>query len=424
MPNNDVVLTGIGVLSPIGNDLPSYWSALLEGRSGIGLLDSVPTAYDDLRRMGGEVGDFRAKDFVKPRKNLKVMTRDIQLGFVAAALACQNASLRTEGEVRDVAPDRLGVTFGADLIGAEIDALLDAFKAGIKDGKFDYSTWGTGIEKIFPLWMLKHLPNMPACHIGIALDARGPSNTVMVCRGSCLASIFEGVRSIQRGIADVMVCGAVGNRINPDFLARGKSYDLAPTDCDPASVPRPFDANRCGTVLSEGAGAYVLESRRFAEARGAKIRATIKGFAATSEATLHGQRPSGEGIRRAIRISLENAGLSASDVGHVNADGMGTIDDDRIEAAAIHAELGDVPVTAPKGSFGDSGAGAGAVELAASLLALENRRIPPTAHCDRVAPDCPIHVVRGTAIESTKPVAIKLNQARMGRSYAMVIQGE
>lgn len=417
----EVVLTGIGLLSPIGNDPESYWNALCEGKSGIKELESLRSPSVTRTPIGGEVGDFKAKDFIKPRKNIKVMTRDIQLGFVAAALASQDAGLVTEGPTRTVEPDRFGVVFGADLIGAEIDSLLDAYKAGIQGDTYDFSTWGTAMERIFPLWMLKHLPNMPACHISIGQDARGPSNTVMVCRGSCIASIAEGVRAIQRGLVDVMICGSVGNRINPDFLARAKTYGMPPADREPSTLPRPFDAERCGTPLAEGAGAYILESRAFAEARGANIRARIRGFASTTEAVLHNQPLTGDAIQRAIWNALKMAGMEAGDIGHVNADGLGTVEDDRVEAAAIEATLGDVPVTAPKGSLGDSGAGAGAVEWAASVLALEKGLVPPTCNHGKAATDCRINVVHGKPVASPKPTALKLNQTRMGRSYALII---
>lgn len=425
---SEVVITGVGVLTPIGNDLDTYWRALVEKVSGVRRVTSFATS-EEKRSLVGEVADFAAKNYIKPRKNIKVMSRDIQLGFVAAALAGSQAELVSEGESRTTDPDRIGVVFGSDLIGAEIDALLDAFKAGITSdiagvGKHDFSTWGEqAMRNIFPLWMLKHLPNMPACHISIATDARGPSNTVTVCRGSVLASIFEGVRSIERGAADVMICGSVGNRVNPDFLARGRSYMLAPQNiADPSSVPRPFDAERPGCILAEGAGAYILERREFAEARGAKILAKIRGFAATTEGTMHGQQATGEAIRRAIRLSLAQSKITPSDLAHVNADGMGTVHDDQIEAAAIHAELGDVPVFAPKGNFGDAGAGAGAIELAASILSLAHNLIPPVRNCDKIAADCPINVVCGAPRESKKYFALKMNQTCMGRSFALVLE--
>lgn len=420
----EVVLTGLGVLSPVGNDKESFWNALLEGQSGIGFLD-IPTSDDSLRPMGGQVGDIHAKNYVKPRKNIKVMSRDIQLAFVAASKACEDAGMVTEGDARTVDPDRIGVVFGSDLIGAEVDLQLDAYRKGIQDGKYDFSRWGTdAMREIFPLWMLKFLPNMPACHISIAHDARGPSNSLTLSRGSSLAAIIEAVCDIARGAADVMIAGGCGNQVNQDFQTRINSYFPASRREDPSTLPRPFDADRCGCVLSEGAGAFVLESREFAEARGAKIYATVRGYAETNDPHLHESRPTGEGIRRSIRLALERSGLKPDEVGFVNADGIGAEHDDRVEAEAIRAELGEVPVSANKGNFGDIGSGTGAVELAASVLSLQNGTIPPTRNHDKTAKDCPINVVHGRPAPLAKTTVLKLNQTRMGRSFAFVLERE
>ncbi len=422
MTKNEVVFTGLGVLSPIGNDKESFRRALLEGRSGIGFLN-IDTESDALRPMGGEVGDFGAKDYVKPRKNIKVMSRDIQLAFVSACHAVQDAGLVTEGDGRIVDPERLGVVFGSDLIGAEIDMLLDAYRAGIQeDGKYDFPRWGIdAMSKIFPLWMLKFLPNMPACQICIGHDARGPSNSVTLCRASSLAAVFEAARNIERGAADVMIAGGCGNRINQDFQTRVNAYFPAARRDDPTTLPRPFDAGRCGSVLSEGAGAFVLESREFAEARGARIYGAIRGFAETNEPSLYQSRPTGEAIRRSIRQALSRSGLEPEQVGFVNADGIGVEVDDRIEAEAIRDTLGGVPVVSNKGNFGDVGSGAGALELASVLLSLQDGRIPPTRNHDKTADDCPITVVHGAPATFSSPVALKLNQTRMGRSFALVV---
>lgn len=418
----EVVLTGLGVLSPIGNDKDTFWNALLNRQSGISFLN-IETEDDRLRPMGGEVGDIEAKKYVQPRKNIKVMSRDIQLAFVSACHACQDAGLETQGDNRSVAPDRMGVVFGSDLIGTEVDLLLDTYRKGIKNGQYDFSRWGIdAMSEIGPLWMLKFLPNMPACHISIAHDARGPSNSLTLCRGSSLAAVIEAVGDIARGAADVMIAGGCGNRINQDFLTRKNSYFVAPRQDDPTRVPRPFDADRCGSVLSEGSAAFVLESREFAEARGAKIYATIRGYAEANEPHLHASRPQGEAIRRSIRQTLKRADRKPEDIGFVNADGTGADHDDRIEAEAIHAELGDVPVSANKGNLGDIGSGAGAVELAASILSLENKLIPPTRNHDKTAQDCPINVVQGSAQKLEKPSFIKMNQTRMGRAFSILIE--
>ena len=421
MQKREVVLTGLGLLTPVGIDKDTFWNAILNGESGVGFLN-IETTDESLRPMGSEVPDFHAKDYVKPRKNIKVMSRDIQLAFVSACLACRDAGLVTEGDHRSVAPDRFGVVFGSDLIGAEVDMLLGAFRAGIVEGQYNFSKWGTdAMREVFPLWMLKFLPNMPACQISIGLDAQGPGNSITLCRGSSLAAIIEAVRVIERGDADVMIGGGCGNRVNQDFQTRIKSYDAAPRRDDPASVPRPFDADRCGIVLGEGSGAFVLESREFAEARGATIYATIKGFAQTNEPTLHGLNPTGSAIRQSIQKALQHADMKPSDIGLVNPDGLGTKQDDRIEAEAIRATLGDVPVSATKGNFGDLGSGTGAVELAAAVLAMQTGTIPPTRNHEKTAADCPINVVHGKPMSSELPAILKMNQTRMGRAFAIIL---
>jgi 3-oxoacyl-[acyl-carrier-protein] synthase II len=372
--------------------------------------------------MGSEVPEFHAKDYVKPRKNIKIMSRDIQMAFVSACLACQDAGLVTEGDNRNADPDRVGVIFGSDLIGAEVDMLLGAFRAGIADGRYDFSRWGNdAIKEIFPLWMLKFLPNMPACQISIGLDARGPSNSITLCRCSSLAAIIEATRTIERGDADVMIGGGCGTRVNQDFQTRTKSHLTAPRREDPASLPRPFDADRCGSVMGEGSGAFVLESKEFAEARGATIYATVKGFAQVNEPVLHNTRPTGAAIRRSIQLALQRANLKPSDIGLVNPEGLGAEHDDRIEAEAIRAMLGDVSVSATKGNFGDLGSGTGAVELAAAVLAMQTGTIPPTRNHEKTAADCPINVIHGQPISSKSSAILKMNQTRMGRAFSIVL---
>ena len=427
MRKREVVLTGLGILTPVGIDKDTFWNALLNGESGVGFLN-IETADESIRPMGSTVPEFHAKDYVKPRKNIKIMSRDIQLAFVSACLACQDARIITEEEGRNVDPERFGVVFGSDLIGAEIDMLLGAFRAGITaDGQYDFSRWGTdAMKEVFPLWMLKFLPNMPACQISIGLDAQGPSNSITLCRGSSLSAIIEAVRTIECGWADVMIAGGCGNRVNQDFQTRAKSHFVAPRRDDPTSLPRPFDADRPGSVLGEGSGAFVLESREFAEARGAKIYATVKGFAQVSEATPYNSLPTGSSIQRGIRMALQRADVKPSDIGFVNPDGLGTQHEDRIEAEAIRATLGDVPVSATKGNFGDLGSAAGAVELAATLLAMQTGTIPPTRNHEKPAADCPINVVHGQPLSLNSSAlnslaVLKMNQTRLGRSFAVVL---
>ena len=421
MINKEIVITGMGVLSPLGNDLDTYWQALCEGRSGVSVVETFESGHAPL--FGSVVPDIRSKDFVKPRKNIKNMSRDIQLGYIASLHAMENAGLAVNCESPTIDPNRLGIVFGSDLIGLELDELLDAFKTCKIDDRIEFSLWGSeALPKIFPLWMLKYLPNLVAGQLAIAIDARGPNNTVTLRRSSSLSAITEAVRTIERGQADVMVCGGVGNRVNPVFLARGRTYNLAPTTGDPASQPRPYDANRQGTILGEGSGSLVIEARTTAEARGAKPFARIIGFAQAFEPAMYQKPITGRSIRQAIRQAMRDADCSPDELSHVNADGMGSVWEDRVEAEAIRDELGNVPVTAPKGHFGDLGGGSGAIELIASVIALHNGLIPPTRNYEKPDKNCPIHVVHGSPQPTSKSRVLTLNNSRAGRSNAMVIE--
>ena len=421
MITKEIVITGMGVLSPIGNDLETFWQSLCEGRSGVTVVETFDSGR--LPMFGSVVPDIRAKDFVKPRKNIKNMSRDIQLGYIASLHAIEHAGLMVNCESPTIDPDRLGIVFGSDLIALELDELVDAFKTCKIADQIDFSLWGTdALPKIFPLWMLKYLPNLVAGQLAIAIDARGPNNTVTLRRSSSLSAITEAVRTIERGQADVMICGGVGNRINPIFLARSRTHNLVSMFGSPTDQPRPYDANRQGTVLGEGAGSLVIEARTTADARGAKPLARIIGFAQAFEPAMYHKPITGQSVRKAIRQALRDADCTPKDLSHVNADGMGAVWEDRVEAEAIRDELGDVLVTAPKGHFGDLGGGSGAVELIASLIGLQKELIPPTRNYEIPDASCPIHVVHGEPLPCSKTRVLTLNHSRTGRSNAMVIE--
>ncbi len=417
----EVVVTGLGVLSPLAVDREEYWTALYEGRSGINYLETLSTVLPN-RPIGGEVPDFRPKDFVRPKKNIKVMSKDIQMAFVSVILAARHAGLSFEENDRTVDPERVGAIFGCDLIGTELEELIDAIKVGIVDGKYDFSKWGpASMEKIMPLWMMKYLPNMPATHICISLDARGPSNSTTMERGSCLAALIEAAHIVERGDADVMICGSCGNKVNPTILSRAGSYDADPFAIESLHGPRPFDAKRSKTVLSQGAGAFILESKDFALARGAKPLAHILSTARTIT-PVKWQGTQKDSIVRALHLLLKDGNRTASDIDHLNADGIGTVRDDAIEAEAIHEVLGNVPVFAAKGHIGNMGSGCGAVELAASLLSLEKGMVPATKNCDIIADDCPVNVIHKEPKPVEKPAFIKINQTNFGRCFGVMME--
>jgi 3-oxoacyl-[acyl-carrier-protein] synthase II len=262
---------------------------------------------------------------------------------------------------------------------------------------------------------------MPACHIGIRYDARGPNNTISEGDVSPLLALSEAVDVIRRGHADVMIVGGTGSRINISDLMWHRGARLAVNGkLPPEAVCRPFDAGRNGQVNGEGAAQIVVETREHAQRRGARIMARVAGSATRFEPAADEKQPTGDAIARAIRAALAAADLKPTDIGHVNAHGNSTREDDPIEARAIRNTLGDVPVTALKSYFGNLGQGSGMVELVISLLAISKSVVPPTLNYEKPDPDCPINVA--TSMQPAKqPAFIKLNHNATGQAAAVVI---
>jgi 3-oxoacyl-[acyl-carrier-protein] synthase II len=419
LPRNlDVCITGIGVVTPVGIGREAYFRGMLGGSSGIRQITRF-----DARHLpapfGGEIRDFDAKQYVRPRKSLKVMNREIQMAFAAADLAWQDAGLG-QGSVD---PDRLGVVFGADMMYCELEDVAAAFGACMSQGRFDFTLWGErAFAELHPLWLLKYLPNMAACHIGIALDARGPCNTITLGDVSGLLAVVEAALVIARGGADMMVVGGTDNRLHPTRLVSwGDNGLLSRRRDEPARACRPFDARRDGMVNSEGAGALVLESRRHAEMRHAGILARLIGYG--SRYASDGAFWGGVSVRRSICDALQRARLERWQLGYVSAQGLSTVAGDRMEARAIHETLGAVPVTAPKGALGNLGAAAGAVELALSTLALSHGQVPATLNYEYPDPACPLNIIRGKAASGLNPIAMVVQYATTGQAVSVVIDG-
>ncbi|NDC53478.1 MAG: beta-ketoacyl-[acyl-carrier-protein] synthase family protein [Planctomycetia bacterium] len=413
----DVVITGLGVVSPVGIGCGPFWEALATGASGIRPIDRFDSSALSVR-FGGQIPDFDPKLYVRPRKSLKLMSREIQLGFAAADLAIADAGIAAGA----VEPERFGVVFGNDMIYADLEDLEGTYRRSDRAGRFDFTLWAEAIqEELHPLWLLKHLPNMTASHIAIAHDARGPNNSIVLGDVSSLLAVAEAASVIARGWADVMLAGGTGCRLHPTALvARGDAL-LSHRADDCRRACRPFDRDRDGLVNGEGAAAIVLESRAHAERRGAEIRGRLLAWAARCEPQARRAGLTGSSLRQAIRAALAGAGLEPRDVGHVNAHGVGTIEMDRVEAAAIAGELGGVPVTAPKSSFGHLGAGGGAVELAASILGLGRGLVPATLNYDTPDPACPVNVVAAAPLAGRPETALAVNLCSTGQAAAVAI---
>ncbi|TSA02067.1 MAG: beta-ketoacyl-[acyl-carrier-protein] synthase family protein [Planctomycetaceae bacterium] len=413
----EVVITGIGIVSSIGIGQEAFWKSLLAGSSGVKTIEAFDASSLPVR-FGAHIPDFDPKLYIRPRKSLKVMSREIQMGFAAADMAMIDASLATG----TVDPDRFGVVFGSDMIYADLEDLEGTYRRCITAGHFDFSCWAeAAAEELQPLWLLKHLPNMTASHIAIAQDARGPNNSIVLGDVSSLLAISEATSVIQRGWADVMLVGGSGCRLHPNALvARGDGL-LSHRSHDFQKASRPFDRDRDGLVNGEGAGVFVLESLAHAKRRGGRIHARILGTASRCESRHNGTPLSGRSLVGVIQAILRNTSLTPNDIGHINAHGASSIEVDRVEAAAIAATLGDIPVTAPKSFFGHLGAGSGVTELAVSILGIEHGVVPYTLNYDHPDPLCPVNVVHNGPLRGRPPVAISLNLASTGQAAAVMI---
>ena len=423
-----VVISGLGLLCPLGIGLDATWAALAEGRGAVRKLAAF--AVDGLPgNAAAEVAAFDPKAIAVPKhkkplaKTLRLMARDIQLAVIAAEMAMSDAGLADGG----VDPTRIGVDLGAGLISTELDELAPGINvASQPDGRFDYRLFGrVGIPEIPPLWLLKYLPNMAACHISILWDCQGPSNSITEAEAASNVAIGEATRIIASGRADVMITGGADSKIHPLSLIRMSLLGQMSRWEGPASQAcRPFDEARSGWVAGEGAGILILEEREHALRRGARIYGEVLGFGSGCDANPRGGIDGrGTGLEVAMRAALRDAELEPSAIGHVNAHGAATVVSDAAEAAALGRVFGRAtPITALKGFLGNSVSGCGAIELIASLMGVNRGLIPHTLNCDRPAFD--LDFVRDRPRPTDNPVFLSANVTRHGQAAAIVVRGE
>lgn len=427
----EVVITGIGIVSPIGIGIDAFWESLSKGRSGIshGLLFPGVAAPDGV---GAEVRDFTdesaRKIYLKEqRKNLKAMCREIQLGVASALLALKECNV----DLEQINHDRLGVEFGANLMLSPPEVLLEGCSACCEEGTavFQKSRWGEkGLTKLEPLWLLRYLPNMPACHISISADARGPSNSLTLDDASGSTVMGEAMRIIMRGDADMMIVGVTGTTLHPiKTLHLALWDDLARTPEAPESRARPFDRDRSGRIVAEGSCSFILEDREHAEKRGAKIWGRVLGSG--SSCVMNAQQGANYrlALANAMRGALRDAGLRPDQIGHINAHGLGTKDVDIAESQAILDVFGDelgrrIPVTALKSFLGNSGAGSGLLELAGSVVGLSHGLIPYTLNYETPDPECPLNIVAGQPQTTSNRVVLNINVTRVGQAAAVIVE--
>ena len=424
-----VVITGMGVISPLGNSPDALWDALSSGRSGVGPMEALSSAgfptsvAAGARDFEGKIDDFGPveKEQKKAiRKGLKVMCRECQMGVAVAQRALSHAGLR----MGDSEPERTGIVFGSDYMVTE----AEEFSQGIREclnssGEFEFPRWPTaGMAQMSPLWLLKYLPNMPASHLAIYNDFRGPNNSLTLREAVGNVALAEAFQTIVGNRADVMLVGATGTRLHPMKMIHAAQHEELASACgNPAEACRPFDRDRTGMVLGEGAGAVVLEELGRAIARGASIHAEVLGGVSCASLDRNMVALREEAMTNALKRVLAATDLGPDEIGHVQAHGLATRSCDAEEARAINRVFGDravpIPVTAAKSYFGNLGAGSGMVELIAGVLCLKNQRLFQTLNYRTPAPECPISVVATDGV-SPGSKAVNLSVTPQGQGSA------
>ena len=432
-----VVITGMGLVSPLGNSVDSLWEHLASRRSGIRIIERLPSeklpsdvagqAWD----FAGNIDDFGPLEKMTKRgikKSLRLMCREIQMGVAASQFAIAHSQL----DLAQVDSSRIGTMFGCDYIVTEPFEFARGVHASLNEAEqFDFENWGDkGKPAVEPLWLLKYLPNMPASHVAIHNDLQGPSNSITMREASSNLAIAEATTTIRRGTADVIVAGATGSRVQTlrtlhvTLQEQLADRHAKPCEGDPEKACRPYDTHRSGSVLGEGAGILVLEDREFAESRGARIYGEIVGYGASAVSRPDGAADIKRAVANAICSALETSGLDPSEIGHVNGHGSGDIQSDQEEAEAIAETLGSqMPVTSLKSYMGNLGAGGGAVELIGSLAGLQHDQLIPTLNCESPDENCPVQVVV-ESLECTNPFVLNINVTPQGQASAVIVKSE
>lgn len=380
MNQHRVVITGLGAVTPIGTGVGKFWDGLLAGRNGVGAITHFD-ATGFRSQLAAEVKDFSAGDWI-PAKAAKRMDPFTQFAYAASAMAIEDAGLESASFDRT----RAGVIIGSGIGGVK----------SIEEGHHSLSEKGP--RSLPATFVSKLLINMAACQVSIRHGFKGPLSAPSVACSTGANAIGDAFRILQRGDADIMIAGSSEACITPLPFGGFCSTRSMTASTDPENASRPFDRNRDGFVIGEGAGIAVLENLDHALHRKAPIHAEIAGYGNTSDAFhLTAPDPDGDGMVRVMQAAIRDAGLTPGDVGYINAHGTSTVLNDKSESAAILKVFGDharaIKVSSNKSMIGHLMAAAGAVELVATVMSVSNGMIPPTIHHAEADPDCPLDYV-------------------------------
>ena len=396
-----VVVTGLGVISPVGNDVQTYWDSLVTGKCGIDTIKAFPV--DDLpSKVAGEVKDFDPAAYGIEPAFARKQDRFTLFAVAAAAQAMQQSGLKASAEDGNIDPERLGVYFGSGIGGfttqmRETEKLLNE-----------------GPKWVSPLFIPTMISNIAAGNIAIRHNARGACVPVVTACATSTHNIGEAYRAIKHGYADAVIAGGSEAVVLPLSIAGFANAKALSRAEDPMRASLPFNKNRGGFVMAEGAAVLVLEEYDRAVARGAEILAEICGYGNTCDAYhVTAPRPDGTTQSAAIRQALQEAGYSSDDTLYINAHGTGTQLNDTSETAAIKLALGEdaykVHVSSTKGATGHMLGAAGAAEAVAAVLALKDRVVPPTIHLDEVDPECDLDYTPNNAVRADLTLALSIS---------------
>lgn len=421
-----VVITGMGWITPMGHDIESVWKRLLDGESGI-----APTTIFDASTFpttfSAEVKDYKLEEHIPDAPKHRTAGRNSQFALGACAQAWKSAGL--DGAKLDL--DRVGIYLGSGEGSLDFTAYTRAALAGWAEGStaLDAVQWANlAAASMDTMRELEQEPNMPLSHLAIMTGARGPAfNCLTACAASTQA-IGEAMEILRRGDADVMIAGGAHSMIHPlGVTGFNRLTALSTHNEDPARASRPFDANRGGFVLGEGAGMVILETLEHATARGARILGELIGYGSTADAfRITDQDPEGMGAVKAMQAALADAGLKPADVHYINAHGTGTKENDSNETQAVHKVFGElaskVPVSSIKSMMGHLIAAAGSVELITCVLAIRDQILPPTMNLTSPDPECDLDYVPNKARAAKVEVALSNSFGFGGQNDTVVVR--
>ena len=413
-PERRVVVTGMGAITPLGNDVATFWACLIAGKSGIDTITSFdPSRLDS--RIAGEVRGFDAEQ-VMPRKEIRRNDRYVHFAWAASAEALSDAGLPNPIEGNGLA-ERTGVIIGSG-IGGINTMIRDIIEAH-----------DLGVERIGPFLVTALIPDMGAGYVAIYANARGPNYATVSACSSSNHAIGDALNIIRRGDADVMIAGGAEAGIGEIPVAAFAAMRALSTrrNDTPQQASRPFDADRDGFVMSDGSGILVLEALEHAQARGARIHAELVGYAATDDAShITLPAPGGRGAASSMKLALADAGLTTEQIDYINAHGTSTRPNDSAETAAIKTVFGErayaIPVSSTKSMTGHLLGAGGGIEAIACIQAIKNGVLPPTINYENPDPECDLDYVPNVARQVSISSAMSNSFGFGGHNATLIFQ--